>query len=72
MSPIQLAVHYRGYAAQCFMMARRMDGAGDKMALITMAQAWVNLAVIREMPDPAHPDHVMLGRLSWQPFPTIS
>jgi hypothetical protein len=40
----QLAARYWGYAAQCLMLAQRQDSAGDKLALINMAQAWVSLA----------------------------
>jgi hypothetical protein len=43
-TPAQLAARYWGYAAQCLVVAQRQDSAGDKLALIDMAQAWVNLA----------------------------
>lgn len=43
-TPAQLAARYWGYAAQCLIVAQRQDNAGDKLALINMAQAWVNLA----------------------------
>jgi hypothetical protein len=43
-TPAQLAARYWGYAAQCLVVAQRQDSAGDKLALIGMAQAWVNLA----------------------------
>ena len=44
MSPSQLAARYRGYAAQCLILAQHHDSAADKSALIAMAQAWANLA----------------------------
>jgi hypothetical protein len=44
MTPAELAVRYRGYAAQCCIVAQRQDNAGDKLALVNMAQAWVALA----------------------------
>jgi len=43
-TPAQLAARYWGYAAQCLIVAQRQDNAGDKMALINMAQAWSALA----------------------------
>jgi hypothetical protein len=65
LTPAQLAARYRGYAAQCLIVAQRQDNAADKMALIAMAQAWLNLAeqiekdeavfVVYEAPDPDHP-----------------
>ncbi len=42
--PAQLAARYWGYAAQCIIVAQRQDDAGDKLALIDMAKAWVTLA----------------------------
>jgi hypothetical protein len=42
--PAQLAARYRGYAAQCLVVAQRQDNCSDKLTLIKMAQAWVVLA----------------------------
>jgi hypothetical protein len=44
----QLAAHYRSYAIQCLTVARRQECAGDRLALINMAQAWVALAELTE------------------------
>jgi hypothetical protein len=52
-TPAQLAARYWGYAAQCLVVAQRQDNAGDKLALINMAQAWVNLAEQAEKNEPA-------------------
>jgi hypothetical protein len=49
----QLAARYWGYAAQCLVVAQRQDNAGDKLALINMAQAWVNLAEQTDRNEPA-------------------
>jgi hypothetical protein len=69
-TPAQLAARYRGYAAQCLIVAQRQDSDGDKMALIAMAQAWVTLAeqtekekdpslfVACETPEPERPEDV--------------
>jgi hypothetical protein len=60
-TPAQLAAHYRGYAAQCVIVAQHQHSAGDRLTLINMAQAWSALAeqteksesflVVREIPD---------------------
>lgn len=42
--PAQLAAHCRGYAAQCLVVAQHQHSAGDRLALINMAQAWAALA----------------------------
>jgi hypothetical protein len=65
-TPAQLATRYRGYAAQCLIVAQRQDNDGDKMALIGMAQAWVTLAeqiekdaslfAVCETPEPERPE----------------
>ena len=52
-TPAHLAARYWGYAAQCLVVAQRQDNAGDKLALINMAQAWVNLAEQAEKNDAA-------------------
>jgi hypothetical protein len=52
-TPAQLAARYWGYAAQCLIVAQRQDDAGDKLALINMAQAWVNLAEQTEQNTPS-------------------
>lgn len=52
-TPAQLAARYWGYAAQCLIVAQRQDDAGDKLALINMAQAWVNLAEQTEKNTPS-------------------
>lgn len=43
-TPAQLAAHCRGYAAQCLVVAQHQHNAGDRLALINMAQAWAALA----------------------------
>lgn len=43
-TPAQLAAHCRGYAAQCLVVAQHQHSAGDRLALINMAQAWAALA----------------------------
>lgn len=43
-TPAQLAAHCRGYAAQCLIVAQHQNSAGDRLALINMAQAWAALA----------------------------
>jgi hypothetical protein len=65
-TPAQLAAHYRGYAAQCVIVAQHQHSAGDRLTLINMAQAWSALAeqteksasllVVSEMPDHAAGD----------------
>jgi hypothetical protein len=60
-TPAQLAAHYRGYAAQCVIVAQHQHSAGDRLTLINMAQAWSALAeqtekgasllIVSEMPD---------------------
>jgi hypothetical protein len=44
MIPAELTTLCHDYAAECWRFARRQDNAGDKLALIDMAQAWVILA----------------------------
>lgn len=43
-TPARLANHFRGYAAQCLIVAQHQRIAGDRLALINMAQAWAALA----------------------------
>lgn len=40
----QLATRYRGFAAQCLVVAQHQHSAGDRLTLTNMAQAWVALA----------------------------
>jgi hypothetical protein len=56
--PAQLAARYRGYAAQCLVVAQRQETISDKLTLIKMAQAWVVLAeqIRREEPEHEGPD----------------
>jgi hypothetical protein len=56
-TPAQLAARYWGYAAQCLIVAQRQDNAGDKLALVNIAQAWVNLAEQTEKNAPAFVSH---------------
>jgi hypothetical protein len=56
-TPAQLAARYWGYAAQCLIVAQRQDRAGDKLALVNMAQAWVSLAEQTEKNEPAFVAH---------------
>jgi hypothetical protein len=56
-TPARLAARYWGYAAQCLIVAQRQDSAGDKLALVNMAQAWVNLAEQTEKNEPAFASH---------------
>lgn len=43
-APAQLAARYRGFATQCLIVAQRQESAGDKLALVNMAQTWIALA----------------------------
>lgn len=56
-------LNWRRYAAQCLVMAQRQDRAGDKLALITMAQAWRTLAEQMEKNDAAPEPHEMASNL---------
>ena len=47
-TPAQSAAHYRGYAAQCVIVAQHQHSAGDRLILINMAQAWSALAELTE------------------------
>lgn len=60
MTPAQLAARYWGYAAQCLIVAQRLDDPNDKLALIKIAQAWVSLAeqAYRESQDDEPRDDV--------------
>jgi hypothetical protein len=61
----QLAARYWGYAAQCLIVAQRQDSAGDKLALVDMAQAWVALAEQTETDESrsaAHDASIPQGR----------
>jgi hypothetical protein len=51
-TPAQLATRYRGFAAQCLVLAQHQHIAGDRLALINMAQAWVALAEQAEKNEP--------------------
>jgi hypothetical protein len=44
MSPANLAARYRAFAAKCVVVAQNMANASEKLALIDMAQAWIDLA----------------------------
>lgn len=44
MTPAEIAARYREYAAKCLIVAKKQENAGEKLALIDMAQAWVSLA----------------------------
>lgn len=56
-TPARSAARYWGYAAQCLIVAQRQDSAGDKLALVNMAQAWVNLAEQADKNEPAFASH---------------
>lgn len=56
-TPAQLAARYWGYAAQCLIVAQRQNKAGDKLALVNIAQAWVSLAEQTEKNEPALVSH---------------
>jgi hypothetical protein len=44
MTPAELAARYRKYAAKCLLLAQRQEDAGEKLALLDMAQSWMALA----------------------------
>jgi hypothetical protein len=44
MSPGEAAASYRLYAVYCAEIAQTVSDSGRKVALLDMAQAWVNLA----------------------------
>ena len=48
MSPAELAARYREYAAKCVAVAQNLEQAAEKLALLDMAQAWINLAILAE------------------------
>lgn len=48
MTPAEWAARYREYARQCFAVAQGMPDAKDKLAMLDMAQAWVDLAALAE------------------------
>jgi hypothetical protein len=48
MSPAELAARYREFAAQCVAVAQNLEQAAEKLALLDMAQAWINLATLAE------------------------
>lgn len=52
--PAQLAARYRGYAAQCLIVAQRQESCSDKLTLIKMAEAWVVLAEQTGREGPGH------------------
>jgi len=65
MGPADIAARYREYASKCVALAHTMADAAEKLALIDMAQCWIDLAeqaaknehlaVVYETPDPAQP-----------------
>lgn len=44
MTPAGIAARYRGYAAECLIIAQKQENATERLILIDMAQAWVALA----------------------------
>jgi hypothetical protein len=44
MSSAELAARYRAYAAECFVIAQKLEDAAEKSSLIVIAQAWMVLA----------------------------
>jgi hypothetical protein len=44
MTAAQLATRYRGYAAQCVIIAQRQADANEKLTLLDMAHAWIAIA----------------------------
>jgi hypothetical protein len=44
MSSAEQAARYRGYAAECFIIAQQLENAAERLRLIDMAQAWMELA----------------------------
>jgi hypothetical protein len=64
MSPDEIVAGYRRYAAECIEIAQRLEPEG-KLALLHIAQAWLNLAdqiaknyettLVYESPEPRRP-----------------
>lgn len=62
MGPSELAARYRGYAEQCVALANDRDSAAEKLSMLNMARAWLDLAdlavknerrqVVYETPEP--------------------
>ena len=44
MTPAELALRYREYAAMCMFLAENQQSANEKLALIDMTRAWIALA----------------------------
>jgi hypothetical protein len=44
MTPAELAVLYRDYAAKCLLASQTQTTTAERMALLDMAQAWIALA----------------------------
>lgn len=63
MSPTELSARYREFATKCIVVARGLQATNEKLALLDMAQAWIDLAaqaeknerlaVVYETPEPA-------------------
>lgn len=48
MTPAELALRYRDYAATCMLLAENRQSANEKLALIDMTRAWIALAEMAE------------------------
>lgn len=44
MGPSELAARYREYAAKCIAVANERASAAEKLSMLDMAQAWIDLA----------------------------
>ena len=44
MTPDEIATRYRGYAADCIMVAKQTSDDASKLRLLDMARAWADLA----------------------------
>jgi hypothetical protein len=44
MLPAEPADHYLAYAAECFLIAQKLDNAVERLNLVGIAHAWMALA----------------------------
>ncbi len=44
MTSTEMATRYRGFAAECWLLAQKQGNAKDKLALIELASSWLDLA----------------------------
>jgi hypothetical protein len=44
MLPAELAAQYLAHAAECFLIAQKLENAVERLSLVNMAHAWMVLA----------------------------